>query len=97
MNLHKYPEVKAKLMEELDEHIKDGWNFTYEDVSKLRYLDCVIKESLRLSFPAPGINPRQMKNTNEDIMLDDISVKRGTQVCLVFMTTLLNKRYFSNP
>ena len=97
MNLHSYPEVRRKVMEEIDEHIKDGWNFSYEDVSKLKYMECVIKESLRLSFPAPGINPRQLKNADENIVLDDIFVKKGTQICLVFMTTLLNKKYFPQP
>lgn len=33
----------------------------------MKYLDQVIKESLRMNCPAPGINPREMKDKSKDI------------------------------
>ncbi|GAP88012.2 putative cytochrome P450 [Rosellinia necatrix] len=49
------PEVVTKARQELDEVIGDG-EFQYEHLSKLKYVEGVMRESLRLSFAAPGFN-----------------------------------------
>ena len=78
MNLQTYPEVKAKLVKEIEENIINPWDFSHEDITKCKYLEAVIKESLRMNTPAPGLNPREMKNKTQDILLDDLLVKTGT-------------------
>jgi len=77
INLHLYPECKAKLLAEMDS-IPDGWQFTYEQVTGLKYLENVIKESLRLECPAPGINPREQKDKSKDNLLGDLSIRHDT-------------------
>ncbi|KAI1814563.1 cytochrome P450 [Poronia punctata] len=49
------PEVVAKARAELDAVIGDG-EFRYEHLSQLKYVEGVMRESLRLSNPAPGFN-----------------------------------------
>lgn len=97
MNLEQFPEVKAKLQEEVERVMPDGEAFSYEQVTQMKYLEMVIRESLRMNCPAPGINPRQMKDQSKDVQLHDLLVKRGTNVALIFMTTLLNRNNFKDP
>lgn len=97
MNLSLFPDVKAKLLEEVDRVMPDGQEFSYEQVTQMKYLEMVIKESLRLNCPAPGINPREMKDKSKDILLHDVLVKKGNNVALIFMTTLLNRNNFKDP
>lgn len=49
-NLAKYPEIQKKVYEEICEVLGDKDSHTMQDLNKLRYLENVIKESLRL-FP----------------------------------------------
>jgi len=49
------PEVVTKAREELDIVIGNG-EFQYEHLSQLKYIEGIMRESLRLSFAAPGFN-----------------------------------------
>ncbi|KAI0441099.1 cytochrome P450 [Xylaria telfairii] len=49
------PEVVLKAREELNTVIGDG-EFKHEHVGQLKYIEGVLRESLRLSFAAPGFN-----------------------------------------
>ncbi|KAI0975564.1 cytochrome P450 [Xylaria arbuscula] len=49
------PEVVVKARQELDAVIGDG-EFQYEHLGQLHYIEGVMRESLRLSFAAPGFN-----------------------------------------
>ncbi|KAI2605388.1 bifunctional P-450:NADPH-P450 reductase [Hypoxylon fragiforme] len=54
--LLKNPSVIAKAREELDTVIGAGEAFTFEHLSQLKYIEAIVRESLRLSFAAPGFN-----------------------------------------
>ncbi|KAI3320925.1 cytochrome P450 [Xylariaceae sp. AK1471] len=49
------PEVVTKARQELDAVIGDG-EFRYEHLSQLKYVEAIMRESLRLAYPAPGFN-----------------------------------------
>ncbi|KAI8631698.1 cytochrome P450 [Xylariaceae sp. FL1651] len=49
------PEVVTKARQELDTVIGQG-EFQYEHLSQLKYIEGIMRESLRLSFAAPGFN-----------------------------------------
>ena len=41
-------DVHAKLMEEIDKHLKDPQNMTFDELKKLKYLDWIQYETIRL-------------------------------------------------
>ncbi|KAK2022786.1 cytochrome P450 [Colletotrichum zoysiae] len=51
----KHPEIKAKLLDELDGLPED---YTYEDLRELKYLNCIVDETLRLYTALPCCLPR---------------------------------------
>ncbi|KAJ8732610.1 hypothetical protein PYW07_015209 [Mythimna separata] len=63
--LAKYPEIQEKVYEELCEVFDDDRMLVKEDLIKLKYLERVVKESLRLFPPVPLI----IRKVLEDITL----------------------------
>lgn len=52
--ISRYPQVQEKLIAEIKEVIGEGNTpVTYRQLQNLRYMDCVIKESMRLYPPVP--------------------------------------------
>ncbi|KAI1353969.1 cytochrome P450 [Xylaria sp. FL0043] len=64
------PEVVTKARQELDAVIGAG-EFQYEHLSQLQYIEGVMRESLRLSFAAPGFNiePIPKKGDKSPVLL----------------------------
>lgn len=58
LQLSWYPEVKDKVLQEMRDNIKDSQHFDFSEISRLKYLDKVIKETLRVNTPAPAIVAR---------------------------------------
>lgn len=54
--LLKNPEALAAAREEVDAVLGQGEEFTYDHLSRLPYIEATVRESLRLSFAAPGFN-----------------------------------------
>ncbi|CAL8091251.1 unnamed protein product [Orchesella dallaii] len=69
MLLAAHPECQKKVQEELDEIFKDDptRDVTTADVAKMKYLECCVKESLRLYPSVPIIT----RNVDYDIKLED--------------------------
>uniref|UniRef100_A0A0K8TUH6 Cytochrome p450 n=1 Tax=Epiphyas postvittana TaxID=65032 RepID=A0A0K8TUH6_EPIPO len=64
--LAKYPDIQEKVLQELDEVFGDSDRlFVKEDLMKLKYLERVIKETLRLFPPVPFI----IRKVEEEILL----------------------------
>ncbi|KAH7873912.1 cytochrome P450 [Lentinula edodes] len=58
--LSRHPEAQKKLRQELIEakRVKDGQDFSYEELTALPYLDAVCRETLRLYTPASAVTRR---------------------------------------
>ncbi|XP_070392686.1 cytochrome P450 3A14-like isoform X3 [Dermacentor albipictus] len=93
--LAKHPDVQEKLRREvLDAAGPDG-SLDYDTImKKLKYLEHVVDETLRL-YP-PGLSPvnRQAK---EDFEYNGIKYKAGTNVMAALYQIQRDPRYFSNP
>nr|XP_043626362.1 7-ethoxycoumarin O-deethylase-like [Erigeron canadensis] len=67
--------TKAKL--ELEEVIGKGKIVTEDDVPKLPYLSCIVKETLRMHPPVPFLIPRKV---NKQVKLNGYTIPENTQV-----------------
>ncbi|MEO6728346.1 MAG: cytochrome P450 [Candidatus Dojkabacteria bacterium] len=91
--LFENPEVFDKLIEEILS-IADGKNaITFENTSKLSYLDKVINETLRRE-PPTHLVPRE---TKKDLLLGDQIVPANTILFVNVRGMGMDKRYWENP
>ncbi|XP_012269784.2 cytochrome P450 4C1-like [Athalia rosae] len=80
--------VRAELSEVLGEK-----NVTAEVLSKLRYLEMVIKETIRL-FPIAPLMLRELKG---EVDLETCTLPEGCSVAILAYQTHRDPRYWSNP
>ncbi|KAM7305825.1 cytochrome P450 4V2 [Ixodes scapularis] len=90
-----YPEIQAKVHRELDEVFGDDWDrpVTLEDMKNLKYLECVIKESMRLYPPVPVV----ARNIDEDMKVGEFTIPRGTVAFAVIFALHRHPRVYENP
>ncbi|XP_045444893.1 cytochrome P450 4V2 isoform X1 [Pipistrellus kuhlii] len=89
-----YPEVQKKVGNELDEVFGNSDRpVTLEDLKKLKYLECVIKETLRV-FPSVPIIAREL---NEDCDVGGYILTKGSQLLIIPYALHRDPRYFPDP
>ncbi|ESW05360.1 hypothetical protein PHAVU_011G173200 [Phaseolus vulgaris] len=71
------PLVLEKVKDELDTHIGKQKCVNESDISKLTYLQAIVKETLRLYPPGPLSAPREF---TENCTLRDYNIKKGTRL-----------------
>ncbi|XP_075155692.1 cytochrome P450 4d2-like isoform X1 [Haematobia irritans] len=93
--LSRHQEVQKKFLEELNEIIGPDVTapLTYTKLMELKYMDKVIKESLRMYPPVPFIG-RQLVH---DIHVDNQCIPGGTSVLLGIMPMQNDPEYFTDP
>lgn len=77
-NIAKYPEVQQKVFEEIRKEISDDEALTLSHISKLRYLELVIKETLRL-YPSVPYFARRL---TEEVMLEGYTFPKGCNLAI---------------
>ncbi|KAK7869159.1 hypothetical protein R5R35_006616 [Gryllus longicercus] len=93
-SLAEHPDCQQKVYEELFEIFGDTEREpTTEDLTKMKYLECVIKESLRL-YPSV---PFFLRELNEDVKIEGINIVAGTTVLLAPAIMHKNPKYFPHP
>lgn len=90
--ISKYPEVQMKLNEEIRQVIGDG-EVTFKVINELKYLDLVIKETMRLYPPVPIIARR----LHEEVDFGDFIAPANANYNLFFYTLFKNPEVFENP
>lgn len=90
-----YPDVQRKVHEELDSIFGDDNDrpFSTDDLSKLRYLECVLKECHRIYPPIPT-NARQLC---EDFHIGGRNIKKGSYIMISHYDLHRKSDVFSNP
>ncbi|XP_048760771.2 cytochrome P450 4V2-like isoform X1 [Ostrea edulis] len=88
------PQVQAKVHEELDQLFGDSDRPpTMNDLKEMRYLECCIKETLRL-FPSVPFFARKLK---EDCEFDEYRIPKDTTVIITPPGLHRDVRYFPDP
>jgi cholesterol 24(S)-hydroxylase len=90
IEIAKHPLVAKKLREEIDSVLGDRNEITNEDLTKLKYVSSVIKETLRLWGPAEG-PVREVDVDNFEI--NGINIPNGS---IIASNNYLNARVESN-
>nr|CAB3514236.1 unnamed protein product [Spodoptera littoralis] len=92
--LSRHPEVQEKVYEELQEVFGDSDRLaTFEDLLRLKYLDAVIRETLRLYPPVPII-VRKVENHVQ--LPSGITLVPGTGVLVNIWALHRNPRYWGD-
>ncbi|KAF5287034.1 hypothetical protein FQA39_LY16148 [Lamprigera yunnana] len=92
-NIAKHPEVQDKIVEEVNETLKQHSSITVESLNDMKYLEQCIKESLRLYPSVPLIS----KKLSEDVKLDNYVLPAGADVFISPMLTQRLKDHYPNP
>ena len=91
-----YLQVQEKLWQEQMEIFGANGirtNVTKNDMSRMKYLEACIKESLRL-YPSVPIFGRK---ASQDIVVDGVKVKKGTSVLAFTCQLHRNPRIWTSP
>lgn len=89
--LAKHPESQRKVQKELDETFEN--EPSYDDISKLKYLDNVIKESLRM-YPPGGYITRK---SHEDCVFKDYPIPKNSDLYLNIIGLHYNPLFWKTP
>lgn len=91
-NIAKYPDVQKKLNEEILE-ILSHEEFSFRSLGKFKYLEMIIKETLRLYPPVPIISRR----LQEEVKFDDFTAPSNTNYNLALYVIFNDEKNFHNP
>lgn len=93
--LSHHPEVQQKILEEVTRIIGDDVNVypSYNQLMEMKYVECCIKEVLRLYPPVPVYG----RNLDEDLDLDGKILPAGTNLSLMIYVANRNPEIFKDP
>ncbi|KAM3327370.1 hypothetical protein P3S67_002496 [Capsicum chacoense] len=90
----KQPEIMKKAQIELAEIIGEGISVEEADVSRLPYLQCIIKETLRMHPPVPLLVPRKVE---QDVELCSYIIPKGSQVLINVWAIGRDSTFWEDP
>ncbi|KAJ3656432.1 hypothetical protein Zmor_015512 [Zophobas morio] len=90
-----HPEVQEKVFQEQKEIFGDRKKpaTTYSDLQQMKYLECVLKETLRLYPSVPVIG----RHTTEEINFDGYVIPKNTNIVIFIYGLHRNQDYFPEP
>ncbi|XP_065364515.1 cytochrome P450 4d2-like [Calliphora vicina] len=93
--ISRHPEVQQKIFEEIVEVLGNDKerSVTLRDLGEMKYLECVIKESLRLYPPVPIIG----RYFTEDVDIRGKKIPAGTNYTVGIYVSLRDPMYFADP
>ena len=78
-----HPEVEKKVRQEIEEYMKDD-DYSYENLKKLTYIDCIEKETTRFYGPVNGFLYRL---SSKDHLLSEVPIKKDTYFGINYLGT----------
>jgi len=93
--LGKNPEIMEKVIEEQKEIFQDNYlaEVTQNDLAKMKYLECCVKEALRLYPSVPIIG----RNVEKDCIIDGQKVAKGTSAIVLVHLLHRNSSIWERP
>ncbi len=91
--LASHPDVAARAAAEVDA-VLEGRVPLYSDIARLPYLGQVVKETLRLYSPAPGVFMRQ---ATQEVQIGPWTLPKGSLVTLLSSLVQRDARWFADP
>ncbi|XP_002412998.3 cytochrome P450 4V2 [Ixodes scapularis] len=93
--LGNHPEAQAKVHDEIDSVFGNDRErpVTTDDIRNLKYLDCVLKETLRLYPPIPAI----ARKIDEDVVIGKHTIPKGTVSIVMLYFLHRHPRFFEKP
>ncbi|KAH6945234.1 hypothetical protein HPB50_007595 [Hyalomma asiaticum] len=90
-----HPDIQRKVHEEVDAVFgdRDHREYTQEDLKRLPYMECCVKESLRLCPPFPYIG----KILDQDLTIDGRTLPRGVACFIIMYSLHRNPNEFDRP
>lgn len=88
-----HPDVQEKVYEEIISVTNDVTTLTISDYSQFKYLECVIKETMRLYPSVPFIS----RGLFEDFKLGDIILPKYSMINIHIYDLHRNPKYFPDP
>lgn len=99
-NLAKNPDIQEELYREINEvsATLNGKQVTYEALHKMKFLDMVLSEGLRIQPPAPQIDRCCSKDYTMDLGNGkSVEIKKGEIIFLPYYLLHNDSKYFPNP
>ncbi|KAJ6633420.1 putative cytochrome P450 9f2 [Pseudolycoriella hygida] len=93
-------DVQSKLIEEVDEVVKslNGKKLSYDVIQRMKYLDMVVSETLRMWPPAIAFDRVCSKEyTFQDFDGNNITIKKGENLSFPTIGIHRDERYYPNP
>lgn len=92
--LGSYPDVQEKVMSELNEIFGDSdREATYDDLQRMKYMEQVIKETMRLYPSVPGFT----RKLDMNVQIKNYTIPAGTCVDIIPYVIHRNPKIFPNP
>ncbi|XP_049271023.1 cytochrome P450 4V2 [Rhipicephalus sanguineus] len=90
-----HPEIQRKVHEELDTVFRDREDMecTQEDLKRLQYMECCVKETLRLCPPFPYIG----KILDQDLTIEGRTLPKGVACFIIMYSLHRNPNEFEKP
>lgn len=94
-SISRHPAVQAKLYEELQQVLGKDREApaSQAQLQQLKYLECVIKETMRLYPPVPAIG----RYTRKDLKIGEQTIPANTSIYLVFYFAHRDPKHFPDP
>lgn len=96
-----HPDVQNKLYQEIKKQLEeDRGQITYDSLMKMKYLDMVVKETLRLFPPAPFTNRQCVKEYDLPSPMDGYPgcrIEKGTLIMVSIFGLHHDPKYFPEP
>ncbi|KAI4462783.1 cytochrome p450 family 4 [Holotrichia oblita] len=84
---------QERAYQEVSDVLQDDKPLEFNNLSDLKYIERVLKESLRIYPSVPTIS----RTTSDDIKIDDYIIPKGTSVAMHIFDIHRNPKYFPHP